>query len=87
MSIRDLIKAGRVDLAEDLYEAALALLDATEDEESIKAMDEAEERLFMATNRCTTESSKQRVRELGYAEQRKEKPFRDTLWFMKDDRR
>ena len=78
MSIRELIRAGRVDLAEELYEAALALVDATEDEESFKDIDEAENQLFKATNECTTAIAKQRVRELEYTKQRKDAGFRDT---------
>ena len=71
MSIRDLIKAGRVDVAEELYEAALALLDATEDATSIRDMDEADERLFRATNKCTAVISRYRAREEDFAKMRK----------------
>ena len=71
MSIRDLIKAGRVDLAEKLYRAALTFIDTTEDEVSIQAINEAENQLFKATNECTCASVKQRIREKEYVKRRK----------------
>lgn len=67
MSVKDLIRDGKTDLLQELYDSVLVFADTSEDSKSIKDIDGAKDLMFSLINRCVSESRLSRLKQAHYA--------------------